>query len=81
MDIPRPLIYEIAYYDPLVLLVIEWLSKNHSLKVSSDESYLHTLLEEILENKTCRSLPFSECKLLLSDWYPISVNITSNNII
>ena len=66
MNIGRPLIYEIARYEPQILLALECVDKSIQTKICSDLDYMYTLVEEIYQLSDIRAYSWEECKQCLS---------------
>ncbi len=55
--------FEIARYEPTVLLGVEVVCKDFQIKVSSDVDFIRTLVREIYSDPSyARELSLSECK-------------------
>ena len=62
MNIGKQLIYEIARYEPQILLCLECVDNSAQAKVCSDLDYRYTLLEEIYMLDHIREYTWKECK-------------------
>ena len=65
VNISRSLIYEIARYEPLILLTLEWVSQALCQKISADLDYVYTLLEEVYGLEKVRDHNWKDCKPFL----------------
>jgi hypothetical protein len=87
LRIPEVLIYQVARYEPRVILTLEVVNKSLKHKVSRDPDHIRWLHEDLYSNNNTRTLSFQDCKALLRQFSDVfclianSYNIKKVNLI